>query len=116
MQSTQLKFGKGFRIVFGNRRAQAAEMTIPPGDAEGGVHNRHAGADQWLFVVAGRGRATVAGGRVRLKPGTLLLIAKGQRHEIRNDGDEPLRTLNFYTPPAYRADGEERPAGKSRRR
>jgi len=115
MQSKHLRFGKGFRVVFGNRRAQAAEMTIAPGDAEGGVDNRHVGADQWLFVVAGSGTAVLAGKRVRLGPGTLLLIEKGERHEIRNDGDEPLRTLNFYTPPAYRADAEELPAGRARR-
>ena len=112
MQSKRLRFGKEFRVAFGNRRAQAAEMTITPGDAEGGVHNRHGGADQWLFVVAGTGTATVGGKRVKLKPGTLLLVEKGERHEIRNDGDEPLRTLNVYVPPAYRSDGNELPAGK----
>jgi mannose-6-phosphate isomerase-like protein (cupin superfamily) len=116
MQNKRLRFGKGFRVAFGNRRAQAAEMTIAPGDAEGGVHNRHAGADQWLFVVAGTGTATVGGKRVKLKPGTLLLVEKGERHEIRNDGDELLRTLNVYVPPAYREDGEPLPAGKPRRR
>lgn len=116
MQTRRLRFGKGFRVVFGNRRAQAAEMTIAPGDAEGGVHNRHAGADQWLFVVEGTGTALVRGERVKLKPGTLLLVEKGERHQIRNDGDEPLRTLNVYVPPAYRAGGTELPAGKPKRR
>lgn len=116
MQTKRLRFGKGFRVVFGNSRGQAAEMTIAPGDAEGGVHNRHAGADQWLFVVSGAGTATVTGRRVKLKPGTLLLIEKGERHEIRNDGDELLRTLNVYVPPAYRSDGNELPAGKPRRK
>ncbi|HET7845824.1 MAG TPA: cupin domain-containing protein [Xanthomonadales bacterium] len=116
MQSKRLRFGKGFRVAFGNRRAQAAEMTIAQGGAEGGVHNRHAGADQWLFVVAGQGTAIVGGTRVKLKAGTLLLIEKGERHEIRNDGAELLRTLNVYVPPAYRADGEELLAGKPRRK
>jgi len=26
-------------------------MVIPPGDAEGDPHNRHRGADQWLFLL-----------------------------------------------------------------
>jgi mannose-6-phosphate isomerase-like protein (cupin superfamily) len=87
-------------------------MVIQPGDAEGSAKNRHAGADQWLFVVAGRGTATINGRRYRLSPSTLLLIEHGDRHEIRNTGRAPLETLNFYVPPAYRADGEGLPAAK----
>src|SRR5204863_1158878 len=98
----QLSFRKGFRIVPGNRRSQAAEMVIPPGEAEGDPSNRHRGADQWLFVVSGRGRALINGRRYRLSGGTLVLIEHGDRHEIRNTGRSLLRTLNIYVPPAYR--------------
>jgi mannose-6-phosphate isomerase-like protein (cupin superfamily) len=47
-----------------------------------------------------------------LRAGTLLLIERGERHEIRNTGRAPLRTLNVYVPPAYRKDGNELPRGK----
>ena len=40
MKRKQLKLGKGFRVAFGNARAQGAEMVIPPGDAEGDAENR----------------------------------------------------------------------------
>ena len=55
---------------------------------------------------------TKTGRRVRLKPGTLLTIEKGERHEVRNTGATPLRTLNFYSPPAFDADGD--PVGPGR--
>ena len=111
MKRKALRFGRGFRVAIGNARSQAAEMVIPPGDAEGDAHNRHRGADQWLFVVEGRGVARINGRRYRLGPGTLLLIEKGDEHEIRNTGRGLLRTLNFYVPPAYSGDGDElRPA------
>ena len=113
MKLKRLTFRKGFRIVPGNRRSQAAEMVIAPGDAEGDPRNRHRGADQWLYVVAGTGAAIVEGKRVELREGTLLLIQRGERHEIRNTGKAPLRTLNFYIPPAYTDDGEELPRGKA---
>lgn len=113
MKRKQLRFGKGFRVALGNRRSQAAQMVLAPGDAEGGARNRHRGADQWLYVVAGTGTARVNGKRYTLRPGTLLLIERGERHEIKNTGETLLRTLNVYVPPAYRADGEELPPGKS---
>ena len=112
MKRKTLRFGKGFRIALGNRRTQAAEMVIAPGDSEGGPGNRHKGADQWLFVASGSGRAIIKGKRYPLREGVLLLIEHGDQHEIRNSGSVPLKTLNFYSPPAYRADGEELPAAK----
>src|SRR3954463_6837758 len=113
MQHKQLRFGLGFRVVLSDDRSQAAQMNLAPGATEGGPDNRHRGADQWLFVVSGEGEAVVDGRRVALREGTLVLIARGEHHEIRNTGGEPLRTLNLYVPPAYTASGDELPAGKS---
>ena len=88
-------------------------MVLAPGKAEGGTGNRHRGADQWLFVVSGRGEAIVSGKRHALRPGSLLWIERKEKHEIRNTGRALLRTLNFYSPPAYRKDGDPLPRGKS---
>lgn len=112
MKTETLAFRADFRVVFDGSGAQAAEMAIPPGDAEGGPANRHKGADQWLYVVSGTGEARVEGTTVPLAPATLLLIERGERHEVRNTGTEPLRTLNIYAPPAYDGQGDELPAGK----
>lgn len=112
MQRKMLRFGKGFRVVLGNRRCQAAEMVIEPGGAEGGLRNRHRGADQWLFVVAGTGVAKIKGRRYPLKSGALLLIEHGDQHEIRNTGNTLLKTLNLYSPPAYTKKGDELPRAK----
>ena len=116
MRTKRLKFGEGFRVAFEVRRAQAAEMVIAPGDAEGGPENRHRGADQWLFVVSGRGEAVVeTEGRKRrvvLGPGSLVVIEKGETHEVRNTGRTLLRTLNFYYPPAFAKDGDPKGPGR----
>lgn len=113
MQRKHLRFGRGFRVALGNARAQAAEMVLAPGDSEGGPANRHQGADQWLFIVNGVGEARVNGKRYPLSTGTIMLIEAGDRHEVRNTGRTPLKTLNIYAPPAYDADGEELPPGRS---
>lgn len=112
MKRKHLRFGEGFRVAIGNRRSQAAEMVVKPGKGEGDPRNRHRGADQWLFVTSGRGVATVNKRRYALQPGTLLLIEKGDEHEICNTGRALLKTLNFYVPPAYDSAGEELPRGR----
>jgi mannose-6-phosphate isomerase-like protein (cupin superfamily) len=112
MPLKHLRFGRGFHVALGNKRAQAASMVIAPGDCEGGPDNKHRGADQWLFVVSGSGVATLGGRKRRIQAGTLVLIERGTTHEIRNTGRTPLETLNVYVPPAYRSDGEELPRGR----
>jgi mannose-6-phosphate isomerase-like protein (cupin superfamily) len=107
-----LRFGQGFNVVLGNRRAQAAQMVLAPGKSEGNAHNRHSRADQWLFVLRGVGVARINGKAYRLRKGSLFLIEHGDRHEIRNTGRGRLETLNFYVPPGYKPDGNELPAGK----
>jgi mannose-6-phosphate isomerase-like protein (cupin superfamily) len=113
VQKATLRFANGFRVIIENRRAQAATMTIAPGDGEGGPDNRHRGADQWMFVESGRGIAIVNGRRHALREGSLILIERGERHEIRNTGRTPLRTLNLYVPPAYTKAGDELPRGRT---
>jgi len=113
MQRKHLRFGKGFRVAFNVRRAQVAEMVLAPGDSEGSADNRHRGADQWLYVVSGSGVAIVEGARVPLKAGSLLVIERRERHEVRNTGRTLLKTLNFYSPPAFDRNGD--PVGPGRR-
>lgn len=112
MKRKQLRFARGFRVALGNPRSQAAEMVLKPGKAEGDRCNRHRGADQWLFVISGTGCATVNKRKYALKAGTLILVERGDEHEILNTGRGLLRTLNFYVPPAYDSKGDELAAGR----
>jgi mannose-6-phosphate isomerase-like protein (cupin superfamily) len=114
MKRKQLRLRSSFKVVLSNESSQAAEMVLPPGESEGGSDNRHRGADQWLFVVSGTGQATINKHRYPLKAGTLLLIERGDTHEIDNTGRENLVTVNFYVPPAYTSEGDELPAAKPR--
>jgi mannose-6-phosphate isomerase-like protein (cupin superfamily) len=112
VKRTTVRFGNGFKVALGNRRSQAATMTLGPGDCEGDADNRHRGADQWLFVESGTGLAIVNGSRIKLRAGSLVLIERKDRHEIRNTGRTPLKTLSVYVPPAYTGDGDELPRGR----
>jgi mannose-6-phosphate isomerase-like protein (cupin superfamily) len=101
MKIIQLPMAKQFKILATTPRSQAAEMVVPPGQSEGGPDNRHKRSDQWLFVLAGQGRAKVGKKVVRIKRGTLLLIPRNEPHQISCMGKTALRSLNFYARPAY---------------
>src|SRR3954468_20027079 len=91
-----------FDVLTSTRSAQAAMMTLRPGQSSSDEpENEHPKAEQWLYVISGTGRAKVSRRTVPLKPGDLLLIEKSEPHQIANTGRKPMVTLNFYAPPAY---------------
>lgn len=101
MNHKTLEFNSSFKVALSTAKAQAAVMTLLPGQTTGGDDNVHRASDQWLFVVSGSGEATVAGESVALARHSLIVIEAGEPHEIRNTGNVPLETLNVYTPPEY---------------
>jgi mannose-6-phosphate isomerase-like protein (cupin superfamily) len=112
------KYRNKFDVLFASRSVQAAVMTLAPGDtSDDELSNEHPRSEQWLFVIAGTGhvRATSAAKRTRtkqLRAGDVLLIEKGERHQVKNTGKRAFRTINFYAPPAYDDEGEVKPSAK----
>lgn len=103
---------ESFRILAQTRAIQAAVMTLPPGEATGEPDNEHPDSEQWLLVLSGTGRAKVGRRTAVLKEGSLLVIEKGETHQVKNTGrKQSLVTLNFYAPPAYEAGAKPRIAG-----
>ena len=97
---------KEFTVLHASRSAQAAMMILRPGAKTGErPENEHPWAEQWLYIVSGSGRATVAGRRLKVRAGDLILIEKGEPHQIINTGRKNLVTFNVYAPPAYHPDG-----------
>ena len=108
---TGLKRGQ-FDVLAATRGAQAAKMILRPGAAsDDEPSNEHPRSEQWLFVVSGTGEAVVgkrrgALRRVPLSANSLLVVEKGELHQIRNTGRRSLTTINIYVPPAYNDEGE----------
>ena len=111
MKKAKLRLNE-FAVMLGTRTSQAAEMVLRRTDQEGDARNRHQRADQWRYVVSGAGVAVVNGTRHRISARSLLLIERGDEHEIRQTGREPLRTLNLYVPPAYSTNDDPLPRGR----
>lgn len=100
MQHWQIRPQKGFRVLGGSARSEAATMVLAPGESSRAGFNTH-GGDQWLLVLAGEGRAVIGDRTVEITAGSLVLIEAGEPHRIENAGEQPLETLNFYAPPEY---------------
>lgn len=110
--------GAEFEPLVATGKGQAAFMQLPSGGkSDEEPSNEHPHSEQWLYIVSGTGTATVVSrnGRrrsVKLRNGMLLVVERGELHQIRNSGKRPLRTISFYIPPAYRSNGTLRRRAK----
>lgn len=107
-----------FAVVTQTRSGQAAMMTLKPGESsDDELSNEHPHSEQWVFVVAGTATAHIGKTKrsrkeLRLAQGALLLIEKGEPHQLKNTGRKPLKLLNWYSPPAYTKQGNPTPAAR----
>jgi mannose-6-phosphate isomerase-like protein (cupin superfamily) len=98
---------KSFAVLLESASAQAALMNLKPGETSGEFGNEHPKAEQWLYVIAGSGTVRFGKRRRALREGSLIVIPRGETHQIINTAKRgALSTLNFYVPPAYTKSGE----------
>ncbi len=90
-----------FAVMASSDRSQIASMVLEPGQVSGAYGNEHADSDQVLYVIEGQAIAKIEGEEHELESGDTVLIEAGEKHQIRCQGHEALRTLNFYAPPGY---------------
>lgn len=90
-----------FRVLQTTDDAQLAVMKLDEGQVSGEFGNEHPGSEQWLFVLEGDGQVKIGEHTSALAVGDLVLIPKGAPHQVIG----PNRTLSFYAPPAYPAEG-----------
>ncbi len=101
------QFRQQFKPIAKTQAAQLACMVLRPGGAsDDRPSNEHPLCEQWLFVVSGTGHARIGKTkaklrRIRLSTHTLLIVEKGELHQIKNTGRADLVTINVYIPPAY---------------
>ena len=83
--------------AFLDEQIQIVMMHIPPGEDIGEeTHD----ADQTTFFVSGEGQAKLDGKGTKVSANHLLVIPKGTKHNIINNGSEPLKLFSIYAPPA----------------
>lgn len=87
------------RVLYTTERSQLVLMAVQPGDEIG--EETHEGIDQVLAFVAGEGQAVVEGESKPVRPGSVVVIPSGTRHNFIAGGGTALKLYTVYTPPEH---------------
>ena len=72
-----------------------SHVTIPAGGhTDYHDHDR----PELIYVVSGRGMSKCEGEDVELGPETAMWVLAGEKHEVRNTGDEPMVIVTVFVP------------------
>ena len=90
------------RVLWTGEHTQLVIMTIPSGGEIG--EETHDENDQILSFVSGVGKAVIEGATKQVKPGDIVVVPAGVKHNFLNAGPNPLVLYTVYGPPDH-ADG-----------
>ena len=97
----QTKSNSDFRrVLYTGKHLQLVLMTLKPGEEIGA--EVHPDNDQFFRVDSGSGVVTIDGHDSKISDGFAVVVPAGARHNIRNDGSEPLKLYTVYGPPDHK--------------
>ena len=88
------------RVLYTGKHLQLVLMALNPGEEIGAeVHSKN---DQFFRVDSGSGVVTIDGKDSKISDGYAVVVPAGARHNIKNDGTEPLKLYTVYGPPDHK--------------
>jgi transcriptional regulator with XRE-family HTH domain len=84
-----------------NRRMEVLEVKLQPGSATAAEALPHAGEEEFMLIVKGRGRLEIGGTSFELAPGDSATYVPSQPHRLVNVGRTELVQISAITPPAF---------------
>ena len=88
---------KNFRkVISTNKHSQVVLMSIDPGDDVGEETHK---VDQILVFVEGEGTSVLDGKKAKVKPGSMVQVPAGTKHNFISQGETPLKLYTIYAPP-----------------
>ena len=88
------------RVLYTSKHLQLVLMSLKPGEEIGA--EVHPDNDQFFRVDSGSGVVTIDGTNSKISDGFAVVVPAGARHNIKNDGDEPLKLYTLYGPPDHK--------------
>lgn len=88
------------KVLYTGQYMQLVLMTLKPGEEIGAeVHEGH---DQFFRVEEGSGEVIIDGQSRAIKDDDAIIVPAGARHNVVNNGDQPLKLYTIYGPPEHR--------------
>jgi len=69
-----------------------------PGDTLAATHT-HQTEEEIIYILSGRGAIIAGEKEMRLEAGVAIFIPPGLSHQIRVDGEDPLKLVTLFSPP-----------------
>ncbi|MEO7504055.1 MAG: cupin domain-containing protein [Sphingomicrobium sp.] len=88
------------RVLYTGKHLQLVLMSLKPGEEIGA--EVHPDNDQFFRVDSGSGVVTIDGQDSKISDGYAVVVPAGARHNVRNDGTEPLKLYTLYGPPDHK--------------
>ena len=88
------------RVLYTSKHLQLVLMSLKPGEEIGA--EVHPDNDQFFRVDSGSGVVTIDGTDSKISDGFAVVVAAGARHNIKNDGTDPLKLYTVYGPPDHK--------------
>jgi quercetin dioxygenase-like cupin family protein len=101
-QLAQLK-GRSYKLIVGSEELPSMRFNggvsfFPPhAHAPGHVHDTE---EEVIYVLEGTGETVIDGVAEELRPGTFCIFPMGCLHSINNTGNNAIKLLYLFTPPA----------------
>jgi mannose-6-phosphate isomerase-like protein (cupin superfamily) len=88
------------KVLFTGDFSQLVVMSLAEGE-EIGLEKHD--VDQFIYVVDGEGTGVLDGSEEELEKGGAICVPAGTWHNVLNSGDEPMKLITVYSPPAHPA-------------
>ena len=88
---------QGLLTASDNPYANVNVIQVPPGRQVG--RHRHAQQIETIWVIRGKAILTLEQTEVSIRDGQIIAIPIGLEHALRNESQELVQLLTFFTPP-----------------
>jgi quercetin dioxygenase-like cupin family protein len=94
--------GRDWYYLLGPQNSQARNLAFGLAEFPGGTlaaAHTHAAEEEIIYILSGQGAILAGEQQARLEPGVAVYIPPGLAHQIRADGEQPLKLVTLFSPP-----------------
>jgi mannose-6-phosphate isomerase-like protein (cupin superfamily) len=88
------------RVLYTGKNMQLVLMSLKPGEEIGA--EVHEDRDQFFRVEKGKGEVQIDGKSHPIEADDAIIVPAGARHNVVNNGNEPLQLYTLYGPPEHK--------------